>query len=350
MLDLKKPERRELLRLAERNFPLMFKAFFGKKYLLPKYREADYINLEIENYFSFDRCLQFKLNQLNNRDDVSLIAVANNFAALNYGRPTLFLERELAEVLLRTDLLYDLQTDDIQWRWPAFKVVLPLNLISVERGDQIHSLTHFDICRVEPDKGIRCPKEIANEIDRFLAIKSPASAFLPSTINFDFRYEESGISIATALDKPDDPRLSQTIYALTKPWGQLRVSDYLAVSGDLRCPLRQDDKDKALLNRLEHLVLNVLLFLSATPLEYQAEQVLRHPRQNGKHNVPGLVAARFVGQVAIRPIRQTEGLKSTVPTGRHTAAHWVSGYWKRQPYGSGNQQRKLVWIMPYQTT
>lgn len=348
--DIDTPERRGAMRMFERRMPRMFQAFFGRRYLLPKYRAAEYPNLEIENYFSFDRCLQLKILQHSIRDEVSMVAVANNFAALHYGRPTLFLERELAEPLLRTELLADMQTGDIQWRWPAFKVVLPLGLLSVDRNGVRHSLTHFDICRVDPEKGIKCPREIALEIDQFCKATNPDLARLGSVANFEYRHHDAGIALTTALDRPDNPRLSQTIYAVVKPWGDIRVTDYQTITGDLASPLPQDEKDTLLINRLEHLVLNVLLFLSAAPLEYQPEQVIRHPRQDGKHRTPGLIAARFVGQVAIRPIRSEPGLKSpTNPTGRHSAAHWVSGHWKRQVHGIGRAQRKLIWIMPYQT-
>jgi hypothetical protein len=350
MIDLKHPERRDFLRAAERNFPTMYRAYFGRKFLLPNYRAPDYINLEIENYFSFDRCLQFKHFQLIARDEVSMVAIANSFAAMHYGKPTLFLERELGEKLLRTDLLADMQTGDIRWRWPAFKVVLPLGLISVERDGQVYSLTHFDICRVDPEKGIKAPLEIAQEIDRFLRITKSDLALLGSAEKFEYRHQTSGIAISTALDQPDNPRLSQTLYAVVKSWGDIRIADYQAEGGELGSPLRQDDKDRSLLDRLAHLVVNVLLFLSAAPLEYEPEKVIRPARQEGKHRTPGLIEARFVGQVMIRPVRPSPGPKSPdSPPGRHLASHWVSGHWKRQVHGVGRSERKLIWIMPYRT-
>jgi hypothetical protein len=167
--------------------------------------------------------------------------------------------------------------------------------------------------------------------------------------DFDFLLKEPGLCVSTALDRPDNVAYGQTVYGMVKPWGQIRISDYRAMTGDLSTPFAQDDIDKGLLNRLEHLVLNVLLFLSATPLEYEAEHVIRKARLEGAHRlVPGLLAARFVGQSQMRPVR-AEARTAAVPTGRTVAGHWVCGAWRRVPYGPKASFRRLQWIEPYRT-
>jgi hypothetical protein len=94
--------------------------------------------------------------------------------------------------------------------------------------------------------------------------------------------------------------------------------------------------------------LNVLLFLSATPLEYAPVRILRKPRLKGSHLTPGLLAARFVGQSQLRPER---GPAKTVsaPTGRTVVGHWVCGAWRRVAYGPKASLRRLQWIEPYRT-
>jgi hypothetical protein len=101
-------------------------------------------------------------------DDVGKCALANTWASLHYGRPTLFLERELGEALLRTDLLDDLSTGDIRWRWPALRIVVPKELISIVRGGEARSITHFDVCQIDPQEPIWLPDDVATEIDRFV--------------------------------------------------------------------------------------------------------------------------------------------------------------------------------------
>ena len=98
--------------------------------------------------------------------------------------------------------------------------------------------------------------------------------------------------------------------------------------------------------RLDQIVLNILLYLSHAPVEYESKE-LRKPKRDGKRMIPGLYAARFIGDLQIRskPIPR----EPTDPTGRHLPGHWRSGHWKRQAHGVGRSQRKLIWILPYKT-
>jgi hypothetical protein len=328
--------------------PLSYRKFFGRKYVLPRYREGDYFPLDFQNLVAFDRVLSFSVNPAG-MDDVIRCTVANTLAALEYDRPTLYLERELGEALLRTEVLANLSTGDIRWRWPAFKIVLPKGLLAVERADGPHSLTHFDVCHIGAGTKITASPELAEETKRFIRTLLPGRQQpIYDITRFEFLYEKPGLCIASALDRPDNAAYGQTVYGSVKPWGEIRIADYRAVSGDLSTPFTQDDIDRGLLNRLEHLVLNVLLFLSATPLEYAPLHILRKPRLKGSHFIPGLLAARFVGQSQIRAER---GPAKTVsePTGRTVAGHWVCGAWRRVAYGPKASLRRLQWIEPYRT-
>jgi hypothetical protein len=119
---------RDFNRFVERHAPEVNKVFFGRKYVLPKYREADYVSLEPTNYLELDRLLQFSSHVMAFDDDVSRCAIGTTVASLCYNRPVLWLEKELADMLLRTRLLDDLSTGDIKWKWPAFKIMLPLSI------------------------------------------------------------------------------------------------------------------------------------------------------------------------------------------------------------------------------
>lgn len=336
----------KILKGIAKHCPLSYRKFFGKKYILPAYREKDYFPLDFQNLVSFDRLLSFAL-QPESADDVIRCTIANTLAALEYDRPTLYLERELGEALLRTEILADISSGDINWRWPAFKVVLPKGLLSVEREDGTRTLTHFDVCHIGPGTRINASAELAREIEKFIKAFLPAARIYDIT-RFDFLYRDPGIVVATALDRPDHVDYGQTVYSTVKPWGSIRLGDYRAVTGDLSTPFGQDDIDRGLLNRLEHIVLNVLLFLSSAPLEYAPHHILRKARLEGKHLIPGLLAARFVGQSQLRP---EHGPAKTVsaPTGRHIAGHWVCGAWRRVAYGPKASLRRLQWIEPYRT-
>lgn len=335
-----------ILKGIAKHCPISYRKFFGKKYILPKYRADHYHSLDFTNLAAFDRAVSFSLNPTK-ADDVIRCTLANTFASIKYDRPTLYLERELGEMLLRTPVLANITTGDIQWRWPALRIVLPKGLISIERKDGPHSLTHFDVCHIGPGYPIRIAPEIAREIEKFVAKLLPGTP-IADVSRYDFLYKAPGICLSAALDRPEEDFLGQTVYGMVKPWGEIRLADYRAVSGDLFTPFAQDEVDRGLLNRLEHVVLNVLLFLSATPLEYQPEQILRKVRMEGSHLIPGLFAARFVGQSQVRPI-WVEKKSESVPTGRHTAGHWVAGAWRRVVYGPKGSLRRLQWIQPYRT-
>jgi hypothetical protein len=307
--------------------------------------------METQNYFDFDRLLQYAAQMVAWDNDVNRVAIGTTIAALAYKRPILWLERELAEMLLRTELLQDLTTGDINWKWPAFRIVLPRGPLAIERPGGTRYLTHFDVCQLHRDGNtvIKFDKELAMEMDQLASriTKGPNRRVLELT---DFTYKfDDGIVITSALDRPETNLADQTVYGLAKPWGDIKIREYSAVQGDLDTPFTSDQADKELLARLEHLVINVLLFLSLRPLEYQPE-VLRHAKMEGRHLIPGLLRAKFVGDSQIRARTPEEGVYVPhVPTGRHTSAHWVAGHWKRQIYGPKASLRKLIWIMPYQT-
>lgn len=343
---------KKLLQAVARDCPLAYQQFFGRRYLLPHYRQADYGNQEFEALISFDRILQFAVGVLNPKDEVLRAALACTLASLHYKRPTLFLEKELGEAFMRAPLPGDWTTGDIKWRWDAFKVWLPLGLITIEREDGIHSLTHFDICKIGPTNGIHAPREIAREVGAFGAKlhRIPNPRLMEK---YDFLYKENGVCISSALDKGEYSEISQTVYGLTKPWGTFRISDYHALEGDLKSPVETDKVDKQLLNRLEHLVLQVLLYLGAVPFEYEGQtRMVRPMKREGKNLHPGLFDAHFVGQSQLRPYKPSEPKAPMVAsgsTGRHLPAHWVAGHWKRVVYGSGGSERRLQWINTYTT-
>jgi hypothetical protein len=99
------------------------------------------------------------------------------------------------------------------------------------------------------------------------------------------------------------------------------------------------------------LALNVLLFMSATPLEYDVTPTgpIRKLQVVNDRVIPGLFPAKFVGSSQYRPSKTTT-LHATRQTGRHLAQHWAAGHWKRQPIGPRWAERKLIWIEPYQTS
>ena len=134
-------------------------------------------------------------------------------------------------------------------------------------------------------------------------------------------------------------------FAWLAPW-TARTFAELVHHKDVLLPAEQkvDEIDEDFINRIKHLAFNLLLFLSQAPIEYMPTTVLRKARQEGKHLRPSLCRARFVGSCQIRPLRPHIDY---APTGRHVAAHWKAGSWRKVPCGPHRSERKLTWVEPY---
>jgi hypothetical protein len=357
-MDLLDSDRHKLVKLIKRECAQAYHLILGRKYLLPSSRQADYANMEFENFLAFDRLCTFASNIDDENDEVWRITLGNTVLALNYGRPTLYLERELGEALMRTQLLRGLKTDDIKWRWPAFRIVLPLGLITIARENGLLSLTHVDMGRIHgPEAPFRCPKKIAAEVDSFVVrhVDASTGSLLGMRLSLcDFRYKHEGMIISSATDRPEHGQTVrgqpsfQTLYASLKPLGEeIDIGDYCDIEHDLDSPFQQDASDRAMLSRLEHLCLNILLFLSGDPEYYQPDWgvVRKASPPTSRELKPELVRARFVGEMQRRPLILER--KPSRPTGRHLIAHWRSGSWRRQHYGPKWSQTKTIWVQPY---
>jgi hypothetical protein len=346
------PYHRKVLKLVAKHCPLVYGQLYAKKYHLPADRQGEYDSLELDNWMSFERMFRWACGDWNMADEVANCALWSLAGEMHYDRPTLFLERELAEALLRTDILADIDTEDVKWRWPAFRVVLPRNLIAIDRPPKgLLYLTHFDVCHVKPGEPVQFPATLADEVDRFHSfMKGTENLGLMRKGKFMYKPDEEGIGMSAALNEPENDFVHQTIYGAALPWGSaVRLQECAGITGDLNSPMQQDDADKRLLKRLEHLVFNVLLFMSAEPVEYTPEKTVRRERFHELQ--PALVEARFVGRSQYH-FRSTPAGPRGEPTGRSLAPHWVCGAWRRVPHGPLNvspRPRKLTWIKPYAT-
>jgi hypothetical protein len=119
--------------------------------------------------------------------------------------------------------------------------------------------------------------------------------------------------------------------------------------------VKTNPDERALLAKLERLSLNILLLIGSTPIEYEPE-ILRKPRVKGHHTTAGLLRAVFVGQLCIRAIRRdrpthkanADSSASSETGARQVACHWKCGHFKRQFFGAGRTERRVIWIAPYQ--
>jgi hypothetical protein len=338
-----------------KNCPLSFDRICGRKFHVPNYRQADYYNQDLINELWIDYLLAYGAGLYGFKDEVNNSAFASFSQLLTHNKPVYFLERELGEAFVRTKLPLDMLLEDINWKHEAFRVMLPKDLLTIEREGEPKNIMYLDICKIAKGEELKIPKELRGELNR-MALQTVLSNNGPYLRPFDTLcgiYDFEGYITLGHLDHRELAETSYVIYANVKPWGNLQVQTLFDIVDQLKVPktVFRDNLDDLLLAQMEHLALTILLYLSAVPLEYEPIQILRKKQITGKHAISELVEAKFVGasqiraQMLERPISRTPGL----PTGRTVAPHAVAGHWRRIPYGPKQSLRRLTWIHPYLT-
>jgi hypothetical protein len=82
----------------------------------------------------------------------------NLMQALKCDCPTIFLDLDLGEMLLRTDLLPHFSTDDVNWPWPGLRIMLPKELTLSADTTQSCPLQYVDVCLAAQNEPIRFPQ------------------------------------------------------------------------------------------------------------------------------------------------------------------------------------------------
>ena len=318
--------------------PRLWNSIMAHRYLLPSRLQADYINQEACDYLFMDFIISYSLRMLPPEDDVIHVHYMSAIRALEFERPTYYVERGLAEALLRTDVPMDLEVSDIHWIYPQLRFYLPNNLIAITRNGQLNPAMFIDVCRAGKNDIYSLPKVYQQELLRigannFPEHEIPIEAFIMTT-SLHFDCSEGNIN-----------------YAVTAPWDTtMRNMITIGNTHYLQGSMTNDELDHGFTSRLLCFAINVLLMLSALPPEAQTSlrqpaTVIRKPKQEGKRSIVGLYAAKVIGweQAPQRP----RGDLPPTPTGRHLAAHWRRGHWKRQAYGPKSGLRRHQWIAPY---
>ena len=321
--------------------PKLLQAVTAHRYLLPNRLQSDYIKQEICDYLFLDFMVSYSLGLLE-FDDITHICYIIGLEALKYERPTYYIERSLAEALLRTDVPQDVQSGDIHWIYPQLRIYLPNNLIGITRNENFNPVMYLDICHGKAEAEHQMPFVWAEELYKiggkyFPKHVIPHEAFLMNA-HLHIDCAESSIN-----------------YGYTVPWHATKIREMIDVGNTsmLQSEMVSDDLDKQFTSRVFCFAVNVMLYLSSLPEEahrtlVQQQTVIRKPKQEGKRHIPGLYAAKVIGIDDIKRQPDIEKLK-TEPTGRHVIAHWRRGHWRRQAYGPKMGLRRFQWIAPYKT-
>jgi hypothetical protein len=138
------PQREKFLSEMQRHWPRLYRAVCATRYELPAYRQADYPHyahafghdLSAVSLNALVNAILLAQGQGERLSDEDREAFCASFYAvmawIAQGKISLFVEQELAEALLRTDLPSDFSPEDISWKWNAFRLFLPKGLFRVE--------------------------------------------------------------------------------------------------------------------------------------------------------------------------------------------------------------------------
>ena len=324
-------DRFDLPKELYRECPLTVKAFLSRKFVLPAYRAADYYDQDELNKLTLMMlAAHFSPREA---DDIVRSQLLNIFQALHCDRPVLFLERELGEILARTEIPGVVDSSDIHFPFPSFRVMMPKGLIGLEAQKRYGMF--LDIGHLPANVEVGCPKPIAAELDTFAR-----DYRLPLTRSL-FVYPEHVLVISSQLD-----RGHASSYAVTKPL-KGSLEEFKEFKGKLSTDYPNDSEDDAFLAQMQRLAINILLILSSMPVEYEPLTIERKARVEGKRTIPALARAKWIGDHLLRAKREGH-VKGEIPS-RSVPAHWVCGHWRHQPHGKGFALRKLIYILPYRT-
>ena len=334
------------MREFARACPLLNAAIAKRRYLLPKVRQSDYVNQELcDNHFR-RMLMEWGIGRVRSNNS-SAVEVVNLLAGLQYDRPILYLERELGEKLMATDLPEDFTTEDVHWPWPSFRVMVPFGLAGAPAydGSPMHAV-YVDLTLWEGEKSVCLKEAYALELRKFLGEQALDLEYLTNPATHS---KTTGFYLS-ALSDFQKPGYMPDVASCIGNWTDHKLRDMIASSGRTLEGSPAEQVNHKFLEKMRFLALNLLMFLSQEPLSVMNDNWVRKPKTEGKHLVSGLLPARFVGDCmpkfrANPPIMP----KDSEPSGEHYAPHWVRGYWKRVVYGKGRALRKRQWIMPYRT-
>jgi hypothetical protein len=328
-------------------WPNVHRVLLGTRLHLPEKRRADYPYYHHASLHDAVVILTVLTRGQGRIPAASWEATHNAFMVTNawvaLGMASLFVERELAQALLRTDLPEGFAPEDLKWRRRAFRLYLPHDLFRVEGNDGIVRPTCATVVRISKGERITFDPGIVRDIQAMYR-----RVGRPLTDDPRFLLSEEDRVVITLQMRLEPPLQGASDYYANcdlegKTLAQLAQQKDVPPEEE---PNWTQSENDFMLN-IKRFVFNAILLMGAMPEEYEPEKILRPLREKGRWK-PELKEARFLGQERYRPTARPAG-QGYEPTGRKLPGHWKAGHWKRQTYGPQSSLRKLLWIQPYRT-
>jgi hypothetical protein len=306
-----------------RRFPALYAYTHAKRYALPNHLAHKYPNQDTMMDMTLDVLFTIRYTQ----------TVAYLYNAFRMGGPTIYVEEDLGQMLVNSFLPEETFIEDIKFPWPSFRLVLPKRLLS-----SVYDVQFIDISFAKHGDVVYCPEGIYKDLNNL------KNYDFPKSISFEKSLEgKSGIIMVNGFLDPDFNRyftFSCTFDENTK-LGAFKNS---SKTFEETTGLTTEEMNK-IYDRIMCFAMNAVLLCSAVPVQYETEHVQRKARKEGKRIIPALVNPHWMGDQLVSARKHGRAKDNTEPTS-HVSPHWRRAHWRRQPYGKGLKERKLIWILP----
>ena len=238
------------------------------------------------------------------------------YQVINHGVRLFFVQEEFARAVAATDLPHDFTLDDLHWPLAGMVLGFPPRFMQEYLGR--------DLCYVYAANCDGGDYSVA-------ALQGCPTITVPrSKVAWWFYSWANGNLESHASSYRREDRVDETI-------AKYGYTDYTGLKDEFGV-----QADKEMTDRLSALMLKLLVVLNTRPSLVEQGQCVRPERiKHGrvKHHElwsPNVIGWRY--QAAV----ERGG------NGTHTSPrlHWRRGHVRRQPYGAGRGQRKLIWIEP----
>jgi hypothetical protein len=350
-------DREKFLGDMQRRYPRLYRTVCGTRYELPAYRQADYPHYAHAfghdlSQVSLDGLVNMLLlseqtgERLSSEDRDAVFATFYSLMIwIAQGKISAFVERELAEALLRTELPSDFVPEDICWKWNAFRLFLPTGLFRVE--SEYGPIEPTCVTAVRHFKERPMPMDVGLKADVRAYLKR-RGALTPFEGIFDARSAENSLMLCMQM-RPRPEFMGAADFYIAAVLDDRTLSEIAKDNQAYSPPREWAMAEEEFLRQIKRFVFNALLFTGQMPLEYQPGEVIRPFREKGGRIRSEIRKARFLGKELYRPQIRTDAGQDHEPTGRKLPGQWRAGHWRKQAFGPGRAQRRLQWIQPYRT-
>jgi len=149
-----------------------------------------------------------------------------------------------------------LEADDIHWRWPQMRIVIPKGLITIERGGQPRNLIFIDVAQVDASTPTHIPDECALELETHKGWKSKAIRF---RVEGECLVTQSRVDYATTANP-----FASVGYGGTQPIEHMKLNAIRLFSNIGGSMLPIDDLDQRLVAQIDSLAQHPSLHVGDT--------------------------------------------------------------------------------------